>query len=143
LTELLLDLVKKSAPSRVVVVSSCYHDKAMGREGFIDIEDLHFNNREYDGWTSYAQSKLANVLHAKALAKRLEGTGVTAVSLHPGWVRTRLIRNLMPTWMSGRRASPFPQHGGHGRALGRRPNLDFRSRSRRRRAALRRLLQLS
>ena len=107
LTELLLDLLKKSAPSRVVVVSSCYHDKAMGREGFIDIEDLHFDKREYDGWTSYAQSKLANVLHAKALAKRLEGTGVTAVSLHPGWVRTRLIRNSMPTWMQDVVLRPF------------------------------------
>ncbi len=107
LTELLLDLLKKSAPSRVVVVSSCYHDKAMGREGFIDLEDLHFENRDYDGWTSYAQSKLANVLHAKALAKQLEGSGVTAVSVHPGWVRTRLIRNSMPTWMQDYLLRPF------------------------------------
>jgi NAD(P)-dependent dehydrogenase (short-subunit alcohol dehydrogenase family) len=107
LTELLLDLLEKSAPSRVVIVSSCYHDKAMGREGTIDLDDLHFENRKYDGWTSYAQSKLANVLHAKALAKRLEGTGVTVVSLHPGWVRTRLIRNSMPTFMQDFVLRPF------------------------------------
>jgi len=107
LTELLLDLLEKSAPSRVVIVSSCYHDEAMGREGAIDLDDLHFDNREYDGWTSYAQSKLANVLHAKALAKRLEGTGVTVVSLHPGWVRTRLIRNSMPTFVQDFVLRPF------------------------------------
>ena len=99
LTELLLDTLKKSAPARVVVVSSCYHDKAMGREGVIDLDDLHFDNRQYEGWVSYAQSKLANLLHAKNLAKRLDGTGVTAVSVHPGWVRTELMRHTMPAWM--------------------------------------------
>lgn len=99
LTELLLDTLKKSAPARVVAVSSCYHDKAMGREGVVDLDDLHFENRNYDGWLSYAQSKLANLLHAKHLAKRLEGTGVTAVSVHPGWVRTELMRHSMPAWM--------------------------------------------
>ncbi len=99
LTELLLDTLQKSAPARVVAVSSCYHDKAMGREGVIVLDDLHFDNRKYDGWVSYAQSKLANVLHAKHLAKRLEGTGVTAVSVHPGWVRTRLTRHMMPAWI--------------------------------------------
>ncbi len=107
LTELLLDVLKKSAPSRIVVVSSCYHDVAMGRKGAIELDDLHFESRKYDGWTSYAQSKLANVLHARALAKRLEGTGVTAVSVHPGWVRTRLIRNSMPTWMQDYVLRPF------------------------------------
>ncbi|MEO0605703.1 MAG: SDR family oxidoreductase, partial [Myxococcota bacterium] len=47
---------------------------------------------------AYAQSKLANLLHARELAKRLEGTGVTAVSVHPGWVRTGLIRHSLPLW---------------------------------------------
>ncbi len=99
LTERLLDLLKRSAPSRVVIVSSCYHDRAMGREGDIHLDDLHYERRPYDGWEAYAQSKLANVLHARALAKRLEGTGVTAVSVHPGWVRTNLARNSMPLWV--------------------------------------------
>ncbi len=98
LTELLLDRLKESAPSRIVNVSSCYHDFAMGREGRIAFDDLQFEKRKYDGWTAYAQSKLANVLHAKALAKRLDGAGVTAVSVHPGWVRTKLIRSTMPVW---------------------------------------------
>ncbi len=99
LTELLLDLLKKSAPSRIVNVSSCYHDKAMGREGEVDLADLHFKRRRYDGWKAYAQSKLANVLHAKKLAEVLQGSGVTAVSVHPGWVRTRLARNTLPLWV--------------------------------------------
>lgn len=99
LTELLLDALKASAPARVVNVSSCYHDIARGRKGAVDLQDLHFEARPYDGWAAYAQSKLANVLHARGLARRLDGTGVTAVSLHPGWVRTRLIRHSLPLWM--------------------------------------------
>lgn len=99
LTERLLELLKTSAPSRIVNVSSCYHDKAMGRHGDIHLDDLHYQSRKYDGWEAYAQSKLANLLHAKGLAKRLAGTGVTAVSVHPGWVRTNLARNSMPLWV--------------------------------------------
>lgn len=99
LTELLLDVLQASAPSRVVCLSSCYHDKAMGKDGFIDFDDLNFETRPYNGWTAYAQSKLANLLHAKELAKRLEGTGVIAASVHPGWVRTDLARNTMPLFV--------------------------------------------
>jgi NAD(P)-dependent dehydrogenase (short-subunit alcohol dehydrogenase family) len=99
LTELLLPALQRGAPSRIVNVSSCYHDKAQGREGRIDFEDLHFERRKYDGWAAYAQSKLANLLHARALAKRLAGTGVTTASVHPGWVRTNLIRHSIPVWM--------------------------------------------
>lgn len=99
LTSLLLDLLKASAPARIVNVSSCFHDKAMGRDGDVVLDDLFFENRKYDGWESYAQSKLANLLHARGLAKRLEGTGVTAVSVHPGWVRTNLAKHSMPLWV--------------------------------------------
>ena len=99
LTNRLVDLLKAGAPSRVVNVSSCFHDFAMGKEGKIDLGDLHFESRPYDGWTAYAQSKLANLLHAKELSRRLEGSGVTAVSVHPGWVRTNLARHSMPLWM--------------------------------------------
>ncbi|MEQ9319113.1 MAG: SDR family oxidoreductase [Polyangiaceae bacterium] len=99
LTERLLEVLKASAPSRIVNVSSCYHDKAMGRAGDIHLDDLHCASRKYDGWEAYAQSKLANLLHAKGLAERLDGTGVTAVSVHPGWVRTNLARNSMPLWV--------------------------------------------
>jgi NAD(P)-dependent dehydrogenase (short-subunit alcohol dehydrogenase family) len=112
LTELLLDVLKASAPSRIVNLSSCYHDVAQGRKGTIDFDDLHFEKRKYDGWESYAQSKLANVLHAKELASRLAGTGVTAVSVHPGWVRTRLMRSSMPLWMQDVVLKPFFRLGG-------------------------------
>jgi NAD(P)-dependent dehydrogenase (short-subunit alcohol dehydrogenase family) len=99
LTELLLPILKQSTPSRIVILSSCYHDKAQGREGKIYFEDLNFEKRKYDGWEAYAQSKLANLLYAKHLGKRLSGSGVTAVSVHPGWVRTNLIRGFMPLWV--------------------------------------------
>jgi len=68
------------------------------REGHIDFDDLQFERRKYDGWEAYAQSKLANLLHARQLAKRLAGRGVTVASVHPGWVRTNLIRSTMPLW---------------------------------------------
>jgi NAD(P)-dependent dehydrogenase (short-subunit alcohol dehydrogenase family) len=99
LTELLLPALKAAAPSRIVCVASCFHDKAFGKEGVIDFEDMFFEKRKYDGWTAYAQSKLANVLHARQLAKRLEGTGVIAVSIHPGWVRTNLFKHSMPLFI--------------------------------------------
>jgi NAD(P)-dependent dehydrogenase (short-subunit alcohol dehydrogenase family) len=107
LTELLLPALKKAAPSRVVILSSCFHDVAQGRKGHIDFDDLNFEKRKYDGWAAYAQSKLANVLHARQLARRLEGTGVTAVSVHPGWVRTNLIRSSVPVWVQNTIARPF------------------------------------
>ena len=112
LTELLLDVLKKSAPSRVVNLSSCFHDVAQGRKGHIDFDDLQFERRKYDGWESYAQSKLANVLHAKELASRLTGTGVTVASVHPGWVRTNLIRASMPVWVQDYVLLPFMRMAG-------------------------------
>lgn len=107
LTELLLPALKNGAPSRIINLSSCYHDRAMGRDGDIHFEDLGFENEKYDGWKAYAQSKLANLLHAKELAKRLEGTEVTAVSVHPGWVRTRLARSSMPLWVQDHLLRPL------------------------------------
>jgi len=99
LTELLIPTLKNSAPARIVNVSSCFHDRAMGREGRIDFNDLNFERKKYDGWEAYAQSKLANLLHAKQLAKRLSGTGITVASVHPGWVRSNLIKHSMPLWL--------------------------------------------
>jgi retinol dehydrogenase-14 len=82
LTNLLVDRLKASAPARVVTVSS--HVQAEGR---IDFDDLQ-GARAYSGQAAYSQSKLANVMFTNELARRLEGTGVTANSLHPGVVRT-------------------------------------------------------
>jgi NAD(P)-dependent dehydrogenase (short-subunit alcohol dehydrogenase family) len=86
LTNLLLDLMKASAPSRIVNVSS---DASL--QGTIHFEDLHGEQRGVAD--AYQQSKLANVLFTVALAKRLEGTGVTANALHPGWVGTNIGAN--------------------------------------------------
>ena len=82
LTNILLDRLKDSAPARVVTVSS--HVQAEGR---IDFDDLQ-SAGNYSGQSAYSQSKLANVMFTNELARRLEGTGVTANSLHPGIVRT-------------------------------------------------------
>ena len=82
LTNLLLDRLKTSAPARVVTVSS--GAQAAGR---IDFDDLQ-GARRYSGQRAYSQSKLANILFTNELARRLQGTGVTANSVHPGVVRT-------------------------------------------------------
>jgi NAD(P)-dependent dehydrogenase (short-subunit alcohol dehydrogenase family) len=95
LTELLLDTLKASAPSRIVNVSSVAHAGMLGIYGEIDFDDLHFDERDYDPRVAYAQSKLANVLHALNLSRRLEGTGVSAFSVHPGWIRSNLVSGLM------------------------------------------------
>jgi NAD(P)-dependent dehydrogenase (short-subunit alcohol dehydrogenase family) len=82
LTDLLLDRLVASAPARVVTVSS--GAQAIGR---IDFDDLQ-GERKYVGQRAYNQSKLANVMFTYELARRLQGTGVTATVLHPGVVRT-------------------------------------------------------
>jgi NAD(P)-dependent dehydrogenase (short-subunit alcohol dehydrogenase family) len=82
LTHLLLDVLKASAPARIINVSSMVH-----KWGKIDFEDLQ-GERQYGMDKAYNQSKLANVLFTYELARRLEGTGVTVNSLHPGMVVT-------------------------------------------------------
>ncbi len=82
LTTLLRERLAASAPARVVTVSSAAH-----RYAPLDFDDLQLV-RAYDGWTAYARSKLANVLFTYELARRLDGSGVTANALHPGMVRT-------------------------------------------------------
>ncbi len=82
LTSLLLDRLTASAPARIVTVSSGAHARAR-----IDFDDLQ-GERNYSGQRAYSQSKLANVMFTYELARRLEGTGVTATVLHPGVVRT-------------------------------------------------------
>ena len=91
LTNLLLDLLKLSAPARVVTVASIGH-----RRGTMDFEDLGYE-RGYWIMRAYTRSKLANVLFASELARRLEGTGVTSNSLHPGRVATNIWSGA-PLW---------------------------------------------
>ena len=91
LTELLLDTLKASTPSRIVNVSSVMHVGVSGIFSEIVFDDLNFKNREYNASVAYTQSKFANVLHAAELARHLEGTGVSAFSVHPGWIRSNLV----------------------------------------------------
>ena len=88
LTVELLDLLKSSAPARIVNVASEAH-----RNSHINFDDLNLENG-YSGWKAYAQSKLANVLFTRELARRLEGTGVTANCMHPGFVGTNIFSNV-------------------------------------------------
>jgi retinol dehydrogenase 14 len=82
LTNLLLERLMASEPARVVTVSSGAH--ALGR---IDFDDL-MGEHDYSGQQAYNQSKLANVMFTYELARRLQGTGVTATALHPGMTNT-------------------------------------------------------
>lgn len=94
LTNLLLPLLKQSAPSRIVVVSSSAHKHV---ENF-DFENLN-SELEYLRLGIYHVSKMANMLFAQHLAKKLEGTNVVVNSVHPGFVDSEIYR-LLPPWAS-------------------------------------------
>jgi len=112
LTNLLLDRLRQSAPARVVTVSS--NAQGMGRIDFADLQ----KERPYSGSDAYNQSKLANVLFSYELARRLQGTAVTANAVHPGLVNTafggedpgRAQRLLVPL------LRPFMKSPAHGAA---------------------------
>ena len=87
LTSLLVDILKASAPSRIVNVTSDAHKGAR-----VNFDDLQ-GERKFSGWQAYGQSKLAMILYTRGLAKKLEGTGVTVNSAHPGVVRTNFAKN--------------------------------------------------
>ncbi|MDE0408328.1 MAG: SDR family oxidoreductase [Alphaproteobacteria bacterium] len=90
LTGLLLGRLEECAPSRIVTVASGAH-----RRTELDFDDLQ-NERAYSPFDAYSRSKLANVYFTYELARRLEGTGVTANCLHPGVVSTALFREMRP-----------------------------------------------
>lgn len=90
LTNLLLPKLAASAPARVVTVTSDAHSA-----GRLDLNDPNLE-RGWDSWRSYANSKLANILFTRELARRSDGTGVTANCAHPGVVRTGFGRESRP-----------------------------------------------
>jgi NAD(P)-dependent dehydrogenase (short-subunit alcohol dehydrogenase family) len=91
LTFLLLDLLKTSAPSRIVNVSS-----EAQRRAHLDMNDLQFERRKYNAFDAYGQSKLLMNAFTFELARRLEGTGVTVNCLHPGVVATNIWGTDLP-----------------------------------------------
>ena len=90
LTDLLLDRLRASAPARIVTVASDAHFSANG----IDYEAVRRPTQARTGFPEYAVSKLANVLHSQELSRRLDGTGVTTYSLHPGMIASDIWRKV-------------------------------------------------
>jgi len=86
----LMPLVLRTPNARFVIVSSIAH-----RGGRIDFDDLNWNSRPYDAWKAYQQSKLANLLFALELQRRVvaSGANVSVTAAHPGWTATDLQRN--------------------------------------------------
>ncbi len=95
LTCRLLDLLERSAPSRIVILSSSAH--GMGRFDLDDIEHV----KGFRGWREYGSSKLYDLAFAYELSKRLEGKGVTVNAVHPGFVRTNLGSGSSAWWRYG------------------------------------------
>jgi|TARA_B100001971_G_scaffold190116_1_gene192604 NAD(P)-dependent dehydrogenase (short-subunit alcohol dehydrogenase family) len=87
LSNLLLDDLKASSSSRIIIVSS-----GLERQGKINFDDLQCEKGYFFGYRAYSQSKLANILFTYELAHRLAGTRITVNCLHPGFVKTNLIR---------------------------------------------------
>lgn len=103
LTTSLLDLLKASPAARVVTVSSRLHRRPSG----FDFDDPFCERKPYRGLAQYSMSKLANVLFANELARRLEHTTVTSNSLHPGEVATNVVRDSWLLSIGIRIARPF------------------------------------
>lgn len=90
LTRMLLDRLRESAPARIVNVASEAHRGARG----IDFDAVRRPTRSLTGMSEYGVSKLANILHAQALARRLAGSGVTTYALHPGVIASDIWRRV-------------------------------------------------
>ena len=88
LTNLLLDRIKASAPSRIIQVSSQGH-----RFGGLDLHDLNWERRQYRGLQAYGAAKVAQLLTVWEFADRLAGSGVTINAVHPGEVKTNIGMN--------------------------------------------------
>ena len=88
MTELLLDTLKKSAPSRMAIVSSVVHAGSPKNRYQVHLDDLNFKQRKYNNFAAYGEAKVAVVQYAMELGDRLNGTGVSTASIHPGWARS-------------------------------------------------------
>jgi len=113
LTELLVPLIKSTVEQgnhnpRIVILSSISN-----RNGRIRFNDINYTQPGSFSWglEAYSQSKLANIMHAAALARRLQGTGITTYSVHPGHVKTNvgqsMEKNSTFVWVMGRTIGPI------------------------------------
>lgn len=91
LTAGLMPLVEAGSAKRIVNLSSRAHHM-----GGVDLDDPHFERREYNPWASYGQSKTANVLFTVELERRYADRGIHAFAVHPGGIDTNLGRHLTP-----------------------------------------------
>ncbi|KDR11839.1 retinol dehydrogenase 12-like [Zootermopsis nevadensis] len=96
-TCLLLPRIIRSAPARIITVSSYKNCLAEG----ICLNDLHWERRPYSAFDAYSESKLANILFSVELARRLKGLGVTTYAVHPGVVATEAARYANDSFFSG------------------------------------------
>jgi NAD(P)-dependent dehydrogenase (short-subunit alcohol dehydrogenase family) len=90
LTYLLLDVLKKTNMSRIINTSSALHLKSN-----LNFQDFNFENYKFNSLLAYANSKMANLLHAKYLAIYLKNFNITSVSLHPGWICSGINKDLI------------------------------------------------
>jgi dehydrogenase/reductase SDR family protein 12 len=107
LTNLLIPLLQKSAPSRVINVSSggMYTQR-------IHLNDLQMEHEDFDGPTAYARSKRAQVVLTELWAERLRGTGVVVHAMHPGWADTPGLKSSLPRFYGlTKRLLRTPQEG--------------------------------
>ena len=107
LTNLLIPLLKKSTPARIVNVSSggMYTQR-------IHLDDLQMAHEEFDGATAYARTKRAQVILTELWAERLQGTGVVAHAMHPGWADTPGMKSSLPRFYGAtKRLLRTPQEG--------------------------------
>ncbi len=88
LTELLLDTLKATPGSRMLILSSVVHAGSPKNRPAVDFDDINYRTREFSNFGAYAEAKVATVLYAKELGERLDGTGVSTFSVHPGWARS-------------------------------------------------------
>lgn len=92
MTQLLMPLLHRGAPdARIITVSSAWY-----KRGAINWEDPNYNTRKYNAIEAYSQSKLANVLFTRELARKLDGTGVNTYCVNPGMTQTGLGYHIIP-----------------------------------------------
>lgn len=106
LTNLLLDMIKASAPARIVNVTSTMHKRCRQ----IDFDDLQ-GEKHYNGIGAYNRSKLLNIHFTYELAERLKGTGVTVNCVHPGFISTKIGRGLPSYFRWGTMFGKSPKKG--------------------------------